>query len=108
MRLCLEAGGIPVVACQEHGKSGPWLDECSAAGLAKGWKVVAAPAVVTGAQGTSAGVLLACPSCLNVAMAPGQTTWDLLPGVAPGRLVMANVEVKTIGWILVFGLPVDG
>ena len=97
-------GYIPIVAVQEHGVCQPWATECCAGLARKGWKALAAGAVRTEQGGTSAGTLLAVPSCLGVSMAEGQLGWDISPPGCSGRAVLATVQVGGIGWVAAFSL----
>ena len=64
----------------------------------------AAAAVTAALPPVSAGVVIAVPLCVNIEMAPGQTSWDISPPIAPGRLCMACVQVAGPGWLLFFGM----
>lgn len=74
-----------------------------AASLAKqGWRALTAPAVRTQAGGKSAGTALMVPTCLGVKKLDDQKKWDISPKTCGGRLVIAALQTRGLGWMQVF------
>ncbi|CAK0788577.1 unnamed protein product, partial [Prorocentrum cordatum] len=98
----LTEGKIPIIGFQEHGKRRLWAEESARALLPLGWRALPTPATDGPNGGASAGVLLAIPACVGVTLASGQRHWDISPPGCAGRLLMATLEAKGIGKLLVF------
>ncbi|CAK0796259.1 unnamed protein product [Prorocentrum cordatum] len=98
----LTEGKIPIIGSQEHGKRRLWAEESARALLPLGWRALPTPAMDGPNGGASAGVLLAIPACVGVTLASGQRHWDISPPGCAGRLLMATLEAKGIGKLLVF------
>ncbi|CAK0897978.1 unnamed protein product, partial [Prorocentrum cordatum] len=98
----LTEGKIPIIGFQAHGKRRLWAEESARALPPLGWRALLTPATDGPNGGASAGVLLAIHACVGVTLASGQRHWDISPPGCAGRLLMATLEAKGIGKLLVF------
>ena len=102
VEAAVKEGFLPVVCIQEHGKAGDWYHECAGSLGSKGWKCCGAAALQTCAKGTSSGVAVLVPACVEVRLAPGQLGWDISPVGSSGRLCLMLAKLCGIGWAAVF------
>ena len=98
----IKEGHLPVVCIQEHGKAGDWYNDGAGSLVRQGWKCCGAAALRTCANGTSAGVAVLVPACVEVRLAPGQSGWDISPTGSAGRLCLMLAKLGKLGWVAVF------